>query len=252
MSYIGDDVNRKRDARVAYANLARAQKPSYGTPAYSRFINRPFGRALAAVAASVGLSPNQVSMLSASCSFIAIAVLASLPPSLVMALTVSGLLVLGYAFDSADGQVARLLGLRSRFGEWLDHMIDSAKTSTLHLAVLVQLARFTDVEVSVLILPMAYLVADNVLFFGMILVDQLRRGAGDTSTKTSGSLSVSRSLAILPSDYGALCLVFLALPWTRLFVTLYGLFCLGAILLLAAALYRWGTQLSALDRRASA
>jgi phosphatidylglycerophosphate synthase len=252
MSHITDDAKRKRDVREAYADLARAQKPAYGTPAYSRFVNRPFGRALAAGATSLGLTPNQVSLLSAACSFGAMAVLASVPPGPAMALTVSGLLALGYALDSADGQVARLLGLRSRFGEWLDHMIDSAKTSTLHLAVLVQLARFTDLETSVLILPMAYLVADNVLFFGMTLVDQLRRAAGDTSTKTGGSLSVGRSLAILPSDYGALCLVFLALPWTRLFVTLYGLFCVGAILLLAAALYRWGNQLSALDRRAKA
>jgi hypothetical protein len=132
MPYSTDDAKRNRAVRTAYADLARAQKPPYGTPAYSRFVNRPFGRALAAVAASIGLTPNQVSVLSAACSFSAIAVLATVSPSPPMALLVSGLLALGYALDSADGQVARLLGVQSRFGEWLDHMIDAAKSITLH------------------------------------------------------------------------------------------------------------------------
>jgi hypothetical protein len=112
------------------------------------------------------------------------------------------------------------------------------------------LARFTDVEPSTLLLPMAYLVADNVLFFGMMLVGQLRQSAGHNTTKTRGSLLIARSLAILPSDYGALCLVFLALPSTGLFLGLYACFCLGAVVLLAAALWRWGKQLKAIDREA--
>lgn len=248
MSYITDDAKRNRDVRTAYADLARAQKPPYGTPAYSRFVNRPFGRALAAVAASIGLTPNQVSVLSAACSFSAIAVLASASPSPAGALTVTVLLVLGYSLDSADGQVARLLGIRSRFGEWLDHMIDCVKMSALHLAVLVQLIRFSDAPEWVIAIPMIYLVADNTSFFGMMLVDQMRRAVGETTTKQSGSLSLTWSLAILPSDYGALCIVFLALPWTGVFVLLYGLFCAGAVLLLAAAFWRWGSQLRTLDR----
>jgi phosphatidylglycerophosphate synthase len=251
MSYISD-ATFSRDVRSAYAELAGAQKPPFGTPAYSRFVNRPFGRALAAIASSAGLTPNHVSMLSAACSFSAIGVLASVSPSPAVALTVAALLILGYSLDSADGQVARLLGLRSRFGEWLDHMIDCVKMSALHLAVLVQLIRFSDAPLWMISIPMIYLVADNTSFFGMILVDQLRRAAGDTSTKASGSLSVVRALAILPSDYGALCLVFLALPATGLFLGLYGAFCLGAILLLGAALWRWGKQLKALDSAADA
>ena len=191
-----------------------------------------------------------MSALSALCSFGAIAALIAFPGSPAQALVITGLLLLGYALDSADGQVARLLGIRSRFGEWLDHMIDCVKTSTLHLAVLVHLYRFTDLDVRWLLVPMVYLVAANVLFFGMILVDQLRRAAGDTSTKTSGSLSLVRSLAILPSDYGALCLVFLLLAWTPVFLGAYAIFALGAVLLLGAALAKWVRELRASDRAA--
>ena len=54
---------------------------------------------------------------------------------------VSLLLILGYALDSADGQLARLLGGGTPEGEWLDHVIDSAKLATIHLAVLVSLYR---------------------------------------------------------------------------------------------------------------
>lgn len=245
-----DDTGVRSDVRSAYTELAQAQKPAFGTPAYSRFVNRPAGRWLAAGAATAGLGPNQVSALSALCSFGAIAVLALVPASPLVGILVSALLVLGYALDSADGQVARLRGIRSRFGEWLDHMIDCAKTSALHLAVLVHLYRFTDLEAGWLVVPMVYVVAANVLFFGMILVDQLRRLAGETSTKTGGSLSVARSLAILPSDYGALCLVFVTLAWTPVFLGLYSVFALGAVLLLGAALVKWTRELRAADRRA--
>ena len=52
------------------------------------------------------------------------------------------LLVVGYAFDAADGQLARLRGGGIIAGEWLDHMVDAIKVASLHLAVLVGLYRF--------------------------------------------------------------------------------------------------------------
>ena len=249
MALVNDGTNTAWGLRSAYAELSRAQKPAYGTPAYSRFVNRPVGRWIAAAAASVGLSPNQVSGLSALCSMVAIVMVATVSPVPLTGLLVAALLVLGYALDSADGQVARLTGVSSRLGEWLDHMIDCAKTNALHLAVLLSLYQFTEVDVRWLLVPMVYLAAANVLFFGMILVDQLRRASGETSTKTGGSLSVVRAIAILPSDYGALCLVFLTLAWPTLFLGLYTLFAVGAVLLLAAALAKWVRELRAVDHR---
>lgn len=109
---------------AALAALRAAQKPPHGTPAYSRFVNRPLGRRLAAQAVSLGLTPNAVSGLSALCSFAAIGLVVTVRPTIAVAVLVAALLALGYALDSADGQVARLTRLGSPFGEWLDHMID--------------------------------------------------------------------------------------------------------------------------------
>ncbi len=57
-----------------------------------------------------------------------------------------------------------------------------------------------------------------------------------------------RSLAILPSDYGALCLIFVTLAWPTVFLGLYVLMFLGSALLLAAAVLRWSATLRSIDR----
>lgn len=237
--------------RQARAALRAAQKPPHGTAAYSRFVNRPLGRLLAAYAASAGLTPNQVSGISALCSFTAIGVLALVSPVWWVGLLVGGLLVLGYAFDSADGQVARLTGLGSPFGEWLDHMIDCTKISALHLATAIHVFRFSGLPAWATLVPLGYVLVANVLFFGMILTDQLRRGAGQNPMAKNGSLSVLRAVVILPSDFGALCLAYLLLGWPVLFLGTYGLLLAGVTLLLLAALTRWIHELRALPRKAT-
>ncbi len=247
----GAPVRSSWTAAEARAALRAAQKPPHGTAAYSRFVNRPLGRVLASYAAAAGLTPNQVSGISAACSFTAIGVLALVPPAWWVGVVVTLLLVLGYAFDSADGQVARLTGLGSPFGEWLDHMIDCTKISALHLATAVHVFRFSGLEAWATLLPLAYLLVSNVLFFGMILTDQLRRSVGQNPMAKTGSLSILRALVILPSDFGALCLVYLLLGWPVLFVGAYGLMFLGVTLLLLAALSRWVRELKALPRKAA-
>ena len=54
--------------RVALERLKAAQKPAAGTPLYSRIVNRPVGRVFAAVAATCGLGPNAVSLVSSAFS----------------------------------------------------------------------------------------------------------------------------------------------------------------------------------------
>lgn len=111
----------------AYHRLARAQKGhARGAPAYSVYVNRRIGRVLAAVAYRIGLTPNQVSIISAVHSFVAIGLIAFGSVNVPMGLLIALLLVLGYAWDSADGQVARLRGGGSPQGEWLDHLLRHA------------------------------------------------------------------------------------------------------------------------------
>jgi hypothetical protein len=105
------DVTSHESFRDTLRRLAGAQKPpAAGSPAYSRFVNRRLGRLLAATCHRLGLTPNQVSMVSAAFSATGIVLVALVRPTVAWSVAISAALVLGYAFDSADGQVARLRG----------------------------------------------------------------------------------------------------------------------------------------------
>src|SRR4051812_24567831 len=108
-------------AQVA-ARLGGAQKSTVGVPAYLRFVNRKAGGLLAVVAFRAGLTPTQVTAMSAACATAGIAGLALLEPSVWLGVCIAVALCLGYALDSADGQLARLQGGGSLAGEWLDHV----------------------------------------------------------------------------------------------------------------------------------
>lgn len=228
--------------------LAGAQKgAARGAPAYSRFVNRRVGRVLAAAAYKMGLSPNQVTGLSALHTFVGMALLVVLPPSWWLGIVVMLLLVLGYAWDSADGQVARLTGQGSPAGEWLDHIVDAIKVVTLPLALLVALFRFELVDPVWLLVPLINAVTSSVMFFAMILTEQLRRAHGVTSVAgTGGRMPWLRSVMALPTDYGVLCLTFVLYGATTLFLTIYGLMTLAAVLFLVLALPKWFRDVRAL------
>ena len=91
---------------AAYNRLKLAQKAGRGAPPYSLYINRPLGRVFAAAAYQVGLTPNQVTYVSAAFTFVGIALIAFGSASVLTGLLVAALLVIGYALDSADGQLA--------------------------------------------------------------------------------------------------------------------------------------------------
>lgn len=236
------------------ARLAGAQKGAHGAPAYSRFVNRPLGRRFAAVAFHLGMTPDGVTALSAVSTFSALTAVALAPHTWWLGLLVALGLVLGYALDSADGQLARLRGGGSPAGEWLDHMVDAGKSVSLHLAVLVGLYRQGVVDDVWLLLPLVYTVVDVVYFFAVLLNEALRasQGAPRRAQRTSGRPSVARSLLVLPTDYGVLCVVFALLGSAGAFLVGYGflLACTAAFLVLA--LPRWRTEMAGLGDRPAA
>ena len=224
-------------------SLAAAQKAAApGAPAYSLFVNRRAGRYLAAACHRLGMTPNMVSAVSAAFTFTGILTLALAAPSWGTAVLVWFCLALGYAFDSADGQVARLRGGGSLAGEWLDHFLDSIKLSTLHLAVAVGAFRFFDLpDARWILVPLGFTVVSNVSFFAMILNDQLKAGhalkTGTRAAKRTGSWR--RSLLLLPTDYGFLCLVFLLIALPGVFMVVYtAMFALN-LAHLALAAVKW-------------
>ena len=222
--------------------LSGAQKTSKGAPAYSRFVNRKAGRVIAAGAYHCHLTPNAVTMISAAWSFAAILLLLFGSPTTAFGIAVTLCLAIGYAFDSADGQLARLRGGGSLAGEWLDHVVDSGKVCGLHIAVLVALYRSgaSDRE---LLVPLVWTWVASVMFFVIILNDQLRRAHG-TAPATDAAAPVWRSFLVAPTDYGVLLLTFLLFGDHRLFLWVYGLLLVANIAYLAAGLAKWFRDLS--------
>jgi len=229
--------------RRSYASLAAAQKGSVGVSFYSRWVNRPAGRVLAAGAHVLGLTPNAVTYLSAVATLAGLLVLVLVPPSPLVGVGVGLLLVLGFALDSSDGQLARLRGGGSVLGEWLDHLIDAGKTVLVHTSVLLAVWFHGDVPTAWLLVPLAYQFVAVVQFSGILLTQFLERKAGGAAKRPPSNL---RSLLLLPADYGILCLVFLTSGVHAIFLPLYTVLAVVTALITAAMIVAWARRLTAL------
>jgi phosphatidylglycerophosphate synthase len=230
----------------ALGRLRYAQKSTKGAPAYSRFVNRKAGRVLAAAAYRIGATPNQVTAVSALFTYAGIAVIALVPPAPPVGILVTALLVVGYALDAADGQLARLRGGGSAAGEWLDHVVDAAKISALHLSVLIAAYRHFDVSPEWLLVPIGFAVVAAVMFFAMILNDLLRRAHNATSPNGVKHSAV-RSILVVPTDYGLLCVAFLTFGFPTVFGAVYALLFAANAAFLALALVKWFREARTLD-----
>lgn len=225
--------------------LQTAQKTPRGVSLYSIWVNRPFGRRLAALADVLALKPNQVTVLSAVCSLGAATALVGLRPSILSGVLASGLLVLGFALDSADGQLARLRRAGSASGEYLDHMLDCATKLGLHAAVLVAAYRVGD-RGAWLVVPVAFQFAALLLFFGGILVAKLHEQAAPTTGERPARSVGNRasSVLLLPVDQGVISLSFLLWGWPDVFQAVYLLLLLAHAAVLAAFSVAWFRELS--------
>jgi len=227
---------------AAYEELSRAQKPNRGVSLYSRYLNRPLGRFLAAAAAAAGLSPNGVTAISALMTLSGVVLVASLEPSLASGLAVTGLIVFGYALDSADGQLARLTQRGSAAGEWFDHVVDAGKSVLLHSAVLIGVYQHFDVEATWLLLILAYQALAVVLQAGGILRELLGRiTAGPRPPAAAGRWG--SSVALLIADSGVFGLIFLTWPWPEVFLPTYAVLFIGNALVGGLLLGKWMREL---------
>lgn len=253
-SSIARPTYRETLARMGGSSV---QKPGRGAPPYSRWVNRRLGRWWAAAAYIRGFTPNQVTAVSALGTFTALALVIFVPPFWWLGLLVAFLLLMAYSLDSADGQLARLRGGGTKSGEWLDHVVDATKIGVLHSAVLISFYRFSGAKDAwVLLIPLGYMTAQFVFFFGMMLTDQLRRSAaaqaGETYSKPSGRGGALQTVVAIPTDYAVLCLSFVLLGFHPGFVVVYSLLFAAEFLITAAVLVRWWRELRRLDASAAA
>ncbi len=101
-----------------------------------------------------------------------------------------------------------------------------------------------------LLVPLANAVVSSVLFFAIILTEQLRRAAGRPfagGDRRAGALAAFAPR--IPTYYGVLCLLFALYGATTLFMAAYAVITLltAAFLLLAAA--KWFREIAALGAR---
>ncbi len=232
-----------RDARSA---LARAQKSNASVPPYSRYVNRPLGGRIAAAGAAIGATPNQVTALSALWSLIGFALLVAVPPGVGVAVAVTILFTLSWAFDAADGQLARLTATAGPAGEWLDHVVDSARQILLHVSVLIYLLRADDFVFGwVHLLPLAYLLVISVRYFSQMLAGQLTERAGAPPAAESGRERL-RAWLQQPADPSTLHLTFLLAGSPDAFTIAYGVVFLANLPLALASFARRYRQLARL------
>jgi phosphatidylglycerophosphate synthase len=203
---------------------------------------------MASAAYVVGLTPNAVTGISAIFTFAGIAVVAIAPRGWAMGVLAAVLLVVGYALDSADGQLARLRGGGSLSGEWLDHMVDCLKLATIHLAVLIGFARTPGLDRGWCLLPLCFSAVASVKFFGKILNDQLRRlqrPAG--GTRELSQVGWGKLLLAAPSDYGVLAVSFVLWGSVPGFMVVYGVMFAANAAFLLTGVVRWYAEMKSLD-----
>lgn len=219
--------------------LSTAQKPKRGVSLYSRWVNRPLGRVFASAAYAIGWGPNTVTAVSAVVTLAGLITLAVLPVTIPTGVLAAVLLVLGFALDSSDGQVARLTGRSSAAGEWLDHVVDAGKMVAVHAAVLIGWARADVVPNAALLIPIAYQLVAVVLFSGMTIFELLQRAAGTRAAASDRPPSTVRAIALLPADYGILALSFVLWGIPAVFAPVYVALLAFTALITVALLVKW-------------
>lgn len=228
----------------ALRSLSSYQKTAKGVPAYTRYVNRPVGRVFAAAANSLSLRPNQVTVVSGTLTTAGIGLVASIEPTPLIGVAVGLLLMFGFFLDSADGQLARLQGSGSSSGEWLDHVVDCGKFVLLHTAVLVSWYRFSELPSAMLLIPLGYQLVAVLIFFGGVLADKLGSHSKASSYHVARAVR-SRAVAMLPVDYGVLCIAFLFHGFQSAFAVIYAALFVANALFFAAFAVKWFRQLSA-------
>ena len=118
-----------RDEDRAWLDAAVKAKDGW----FTTFFVSPYSRFVARWAAGAGLSPNQVTTLSALVGLAAAVAFAvgSLPAAIVGAVT----LQIAFMLDCVDGQLSRYTQRFSTFGAWLDSMLDRGKELLVYLGL---------------------------------------------------------------------------------------------------------------------
>ncbi|WP_297110950.1 CDP-alcohol phosphatidyltransferase family protein [Tessaracoccus sp.] len=213
-----------------------------------RWVNRGSARWIAASAYAFGLSPNAITLMSACLSLTGVALLILLPPTVMLGVAVALLLALGFVFDSADGQLARLYRRPSKAGEWLDHVVDAFRSPAIHVGAAIGVARFFEEMNWLALVALWYGLVTSAQFLSQILAEALVNNAG-SEIRRGGTL---RSFVLLPIDPGVLLWSFVLWGTGAPFAVVYCMLAFVATVHSFVSMRRRHRDLSALDAARSA
>lgn len=231
----------ERRYSAAVTELASRQKSGHGVPAYLRWVNRGLGRRMAAAAYVLRMTPNQVTLFSTIFSFAAIALIAWAPPSITVCIAAVALLLLGYALDSADGQLARLLEVGGPAGEWLDHVVDALRLPAFHMGVAVGLYLRPEAQTWTVGLAAGFALLSSTWFIGQLLAEKL----GPSHVEAPGGNAPAWvSFLKQPYDVSSTFFTILFLPWLPAFLAVYGALFVVTFAVACISLWRKHTWLA--------
>lgn len=242
------DLRARETHRQVVTRLkSSAGRSSRGAAGYTRWINRWIGRHIAAFGYLHGMTPNQMTVLSGVLTLPTLLAIALVRPSWPTSILITAVLLVGYTFDSADGQLARLRGSGSLAGEYFDHCVDAVKTSTVHLMILIAWYRFYDLShPALLLIPLIFAVVHPVFFFSLMLSDSLKArtsAAGAPAVPSAEPAPILPSIVVLPNDWGVMCICLALLPAVGLFIGAYTALLAANTLFLVVGLIRWYRRL---------
>lgn len=228
-----------------YSILGRYQKSGPGTPAYTRYVNRFFGRVLTALVSIFNISPNSVTLISGIITYSAFILLLIIDLTIVYSIGFVFLLIVGYALDSVDGQLSRLKKQGSNFGEWFDHTLDAIKIPLGHATAILLIVTSLEVNEYYLIYFLVILSVSGGVFLSGILKSKLIKT--DSNKTNQNNDSFIKSILMLPVDYGTFMLLFIFAFDISLFLVAYLIWSLFYIVISMMILYKSGIQLKKYD-----
>jgi hypothetical protein len=113
--------------------------------------------------------------------------------------------------------VARLGKRGGPAGEWVDHVVDAIRTPAIHLAVLIPLSQVDGIGIWPLAVAIGYCLLSVGQFMSQILSEKL----SGASSPASGSKGNLQSFALIPTDMGTLCWIFVLWGMPSVFVPVY-------------------------------
>ncbi|MEZ7956290.1 MAG: CDP-alcohol phosphatidyltransferase family protein [Rubritalea sp.] len=201
------------------------------------------GAFCAFLASRVGMTPNHLTLLSGLLTPLTMGVmLYGIGKGIVWALLVVALLMFSYSLDCADGQLARATKQTSKYGAWLDHVLDSGKIFIVNFSVgwmLITKPELFEMSISLAFLAMVMnITGASIYFFAwnykvMIAGEDLISRLSDESTSNRVRLMKFYHQF---TDYGWFPLIFILLAFPSKFAQTYLFYGCGTFLIFSGYL----------------